>query len=133
MNLTTKLVLLFAMVLVGACSDSTGPNPLIAGMYDLETVSGIPVPIELQHVRLNSSTLRIDENQTFILSLDLTSPNADPTQPPIDYVQTFSGTWSQRGNEYHFMEGFNSLMTATSSRTTITANLEGGVYLYRRR
>lgn len=115
-----SLLVLMAVVLVPACSDSTGPNRAVTGNYTLISVNGVLIPVvfsveQFFTLRITAGTLTLSSNNTFNASATYEQTPAGGGPKTTD-TQTCSGTYTMNGNTVTFTEA-----TGTSANC-------GGVY-----
>lgn len=113
-----RLIVISAVTLLAACSDSSGPNASVTGSYALITINGSGLPVVYSFdqnttARITGGNVTLNSNNTFSSSgtYQLTTGSQVST-----VTQTCTGTYARNGNSVTFTE-------ANSNNTNC-----GGVY-----
>lgn len=96
-----RVIAVTLCILLAACSDSTGPGSSIAGIYELVSLNGEPLPQEFLGGEILSGNLTLREDGTF------TSVVRDRfedlvTGDTVQETNTESGTYSRDGRSLLF-------------------------------
>lgn len=122
--------LFLVSVLISACGgDATGSGSSLTGTYEMESINGDPLPVEIILVEIRSSTLTFRSNGTF-------SGQATMRDLETGAVTTEqgNGTYTRSGNTIRMLEdGENEASEATLNGRTLTVNAGFLVVVYRRR
>jgi hypothetical protein len=105
-------IALFGVLLLGACGGdaSTGVNGDASGTYNLQSISGNPLPFTVatsttSTLTFKSGTFTINRDNTFSETLDYDETISGTMSSA---TSTCVGTYTQRGNSFTFSEAASS-------------------------
>jgi hypothetical protein len=115
-----RIALLFAVVALAACNDSTSPNGSAAGSYSLRTINGSSLPYTFaDNSVITSDQLTLNSNGTYV---DVASFSGGGSS-------TEQGIWSINNNLITFSDqtdGISYTGSVSGSVLTETFNNTGG-------
>jgi hypothetical protein len=131
-----RVLLVLAAFAAFGCGDSTGPAASAVGTWQLQTVNGSPLPYTLAFIANPTYRLEI-VNDVFIVNadgtFDETSTVRETQGSQVTTTDEFdSGTWVQNDAALTITASDGSVSSAAIAGDKITANLNGGVVVYRR-
>ncbi len=99
---------LAAVVMLPACSDSTGPNRAVTGNYTLISVNGVLIPVTFSleqffTLRITAGTLTLNSNSTFTASATYEQTLVVGGAKTTD-TQICTGTYAVNANTVTFTE-----------------------------
>jgi hypothetical protein len=112
-----------------ACSDSTGLGSNPAGSYELRTINGQSLPVQLGSRTIEGGVLELDSNTEFadiIQFREFGSPLSDQDE--------FFGTWERNGSEIRLEYESGDVLFAnrTSSSRIVLEDHDGNDWAYQR-
>jgi hypothetical protein len=119
-----------ATTLTGAaCTDSTGLGSNVAGSYELRTINGRGLPVQLDSRTYEGGVLEIDSDGTFVEVLQFREFG-----DPLSTQQQFPGTWERSGSEIRldYNDGTTYFATRTSSSRIVVEDNNGNDWAYQR-
>jgi len=119
-----------ATALVGtACGDSIGLGSNAAGSYELRTINGVSVPVELGSEIIEGGVLELDSNGEFADIIEVRAFGSSSIEQ-----RSFFGTWDQNGSEIRLRyDGGTTLFAErTSSSRIVLTDRQGDEWAYQR-
>lgn len=110
---------LVAVALAACNNDSTSPNGTAIGTYDLVTVNGSNLPVDMGNGVLTSDVLTLNSNGTYIDQATYSNASS----------QTEQGNWSISNNLISFndiTDGLSYTGSLSGTVLTETFNVNGG-------
>jgi hypothetical protein len=119
-----------ATALTGAaCTDSTGLGSNVTGSYELRTINGQALPVQLSSETIEGAVLEIDSDGRFVETIQFREFGV-----PLSTQQDFFGTWERNGSEIRFDydDGFTLFGQRTSSSRIVLEDRNGNDWAYQR-
>ena len=112
-----------------ACSDVTGIGGSIAGSYELRTINGRSVPVDMGSDIIEGGVLEIDSDGSFVETIQFRQFGS----PLSDRVDLF-GTWERDGNDIILEYDNGDVFRAdrTSSSRIVYEDDSGNDWAYQR-
>jgi hypothetical protein len=112
-----------------ACSDSIGLGSNVAGSYELRTINGQGLPVDLGSRTYEGGVLELDSDGTFVEVLQFREFGS-----PLSTQQEFFGSWDRNGNEIRleYDDGTTLFADRTSSSRIVLEDNSGNDWAYQR-
>jgi hypothetical protein len=111
---------LLASGLLTACGDDSTEPTSIFGTYNLVTVNGEEVPVEIQGFEITAGWIRLDSDSTYTISMTVDGAIPDPGD----------GTFTVDGSSIEFSGDY--IGNGTISGNTLTIVDEGNTFVFRK-
>jgi hypothetical protein len=118
-----------SVLAVTSCSDATGIGSNPAGSYELQTINGQSLPVQLGSRTYEGGVLELDSNGEFVERLQFRDFG-----DPLSTQQDFFGIWERNGSEIRldYDDGTTYFATRTSSSRIVVEDNSGNNWSYRR-
>jgi hypothetical protein len=112
-----------------ACSDSTGLGSNVAGSYELQTINGQNLPVQLGSRTIEAGQLELDSDGTFVDIIQYRTFGSSLIQ-----TDQFFGTWDRNGSEIRLQydDGTTLFADRTSSSRITLEDDNGNAWTYQR-
>lgn len=112
-----------------ACSDATGIGSNPAGSYELRTINGQSLPVQLGSRTIEGGVLELDNDGTFVDVIQFRDFGA-----PLSDQDEFFGSWERNGSEIRldYDDGTTLFAERTSSSRLVLQDENGDEWSYQR-
>ena len=112
-----------------ACSDSIGLGSNVAGSYELRTINGRSLPVQLGSETIEGGVLELDSDGRFVDVIQVREFGV-----PLSTQREFFGTWDWNGSEIRLEYESGDVLFAnrTSSSRIVLEDNDGNDWAYQR-